>query len=99
MAGGGREEEEGDVKMNEKKEAEEEHEDNGDYEAESSPARRGVKRKGKGKRKVGRPKKVKVVPPLAAVTPTSSHFSLYGNGRWVRRRGGWRWRDPHEREG
>jgi len=36
-AGGGQEEEEGDVKMNEEKEPEEEHEDNEDYEAESSP--------------------------------------------------------------
>jgi len=76
MAGGGQEEEEGDVKLNEGKEAEEEHEDDGDYEAESSPARRGVKgkRKRKGKGKVGRPKKVKVVrvpPPPAVVTPTT----------------------------
>ena len=49
--------------------------------------------------KAGRPKKVKAVPPSpAAVTPMSSHFSLYGNGRWVGRGRGWRWRDPHERE-
>jgi len=61
--------------MNEEKEAEEEHEDDGDYKAESSPAKRGVKgkRKGKGKGKVGRPKKVKVAPPPpAAVTPTTT---------------------------
>jgi len=50
-----------DVKMNEEKDPEEEHEDDGDYEAEYSPARRGVKgKKGKGNGKVGRPKKVKV---------------------------------------
>jgi len=74
MAGGGQEEEEGDVKMNKEKEAEEDHEDNGDYEAESSPARRGVKgKKGKGNRKVGRPKKVKVKPPPpATATPTTT---------------------------
>ena len=55
---------------------EEEREGNGDYEAESSLTRRGVKgkRKGKGKGKVGRPKKVKVTrapPPPAFVTPTT----------------------------
>jgi len=73
-AGGGQEEEEGDVKMNEEKDPEEEHDD-GDYEAECSPAKRGVKgkRKGKGKGKVRRPKKVKVAPPPpAAVTPTTT---------------------------
>jgi len=82
MAGGGQEEEEGHVEMNEKEEAEEEHEDDGDYEAGFSPAKRGVKRKGGGKRKVGRPKKVKVLPP-PAVTPMSSYFRLYGGGRWT----------------
>ena len=41
-AGGGQEEEEGYVKTNEERDPEEEHEDNEDYEAESSPARRGV---------------------------------------------------------
>ena len=76
--GGGlpEEEEEVDVKMNEDKDAEEEHEDDGEYEVEPSPAKRGAKgkRKGKGKGKVGRPKKVKVVPPppVIAVPPTTT---------------------------
>ena len=60
--------------MNERKEAEEDHEDDGDYEGESSPARRGVKgKKGKGNGKVGRPKEVKVTPPPpAAAAPTTT---------------------------
>jgi len=44
---------------------EEEHEDDGDYEAESSPAKRGVK----GKGKVRGPGKVKVAPPPPAAVP------------------------------
>ena len=41
VGGGQEEEEEGDVKMGEEREPEEEHKDDGDYEAESSPAERG----------------------------------------------------------
>jgi len=57
--------------MNEEKEPEEEHEDDGDYEAESSPTKRGVK--GRGRVRVGRPKKVRVTPPPpTAVTATTT---------------------------
>jgi len=65
--------------MNEEKGPEVEREDDGGYEAESSPAKRGVKgkRKDKGKGKAGKPKKVKVAPPLpAAVTPSTTTVPL-----------------------
>ena len=52
---GQEEEEEGGVKMNEEKEADEAHEDDGDYEAEPSVAMRGVK----GKRKVRKGRETK----------------------------------------
>jgi len=72
-AGGGQEEGEGYVKTNEERDPEEEHEDNGDYEAESSPARRRVN----GKRKFRVPGKVKVAPPPpATVPPTTTTASL-----------------------
>jgi len=67
-AGGGQEEEEGDVKANEERDPGVEHEGNGDYEAGSSPAKGGVKgkRKDKGKGKVRRPKGAEVAPPPPA---------------------------------
>jgi len=73
-AGGGQGEEEGDVKMNEEKGPEVEHEDDGDHEAESSPAKRGVKGKGggQGQGKVGKPKKVKVAPPPPVTQSTTT---------------------------
>lgn len=61
--------------MNEEKEVKEAYEDDGDYEAESSAAKRGVKGKrgGKDKGKAGRLEKVRVGPPLpATVTPTTT---------------------------
>jgi len=66
-AGGGQEEGEGYVGMNEERDPEEEHEDNGDYEAESSPARCGVNVK---ERPGGRGKS-RAPPPPAAVSPTT----------------------------
>ena len=71
-AGGGQEEEEGgDVKMDKESESKEEHENDGSYEAESSPAKRGVK--GRGMVRVGRPKKVRITPPPpTAVTATTA---------------------------
>jgi len=47
MTGGGQEEEEGDAEMNEGKEPEEEHKDDGNYEAEPLPARRGSRGRGR----------------------------------------------------
>ena len=61
---GQEEEEEGGVKMNEEKEADEAHEDDGDCEAESSVAKRGVKGKRKGKERPGDERKPGLRLPL-----------------------------------
>ena len=63
------------MKMNEDKDLEEEHEDDGDHTAEPSPTKRGVKGKRNDKRKgkVGRPNQIQVEPPPpVAVTPTTT---------------------------
>jgi len=94
MAGGGQEEEEGDVKMNEKRRLKNSTKTMGITRLNLPRQGVGSGRKGRGRGggNPGRPKKVKVVPSPAAVKPMSSHFSLYRGGRWVGRRGGWRWR-------